>query len=69
MYDGPFIFLCRYVAWPQDWRPGLDARGAAESPAHHRFPVWWTGDWVDLMGSVNTMTDGGMHGFKPYALS
>ena len=21
------------------------------------------------MGSVNTMTDGGMHGFKPYALS
>ena len=41
-----------------DWRPGLDAHGAAESPAHHRFPVWWTGDWVDLMGSVNTMVDG-----------
>ncbi len=57
-----------YCMRGQDWRPGLDARGAAESPAHHRFPVWWTGDWVDLMGSVNTMTDGGMHGFKPYAL-
>ena len=76
-----------------DWRPGLDAHGAAESPAHHRYPgaenafscairktiicqdklgthtqgkpnklvtcpVWWTGDWVDLMGSVNTMVDG-----------
>ena len=27
------------------------------------------GDWVDLMGSVNTQVDGGIHGFKPYVHS
>ena len=66
-YGGRPMLLGKFGV--MDWRPDLDAHGAAESPAHHRFPVWWTGDWVDLMGSVNTMVDGGIHGFKPYVHS
>jgi len=53
----------------KDWWNGLDAHGQAENPAHHRFPVWWTGDWMDLRGSVETMVDAGVHGFKPYVHS
>jgi hypothetical protein len=52
-----------------DWRTDLDTSGAAESPAHHRYPVWWTGDWVDLMASVQSMVDAGLHHFKPYVHS
>ena len=26
-----------------DWRPGMSYASAAESPAQHRYPVWWTG--------------------------
>jgi hypothetical protein len=52
-----------------DWRPGMPATGSAESPAQHRFPVWWTGDGVPLQGSVESMVDGGVHGFKPYVHS
>ena len=66
-YGGRSMMLGKFAV--MDWRPGLDAHGSAESPAHHRFPVWWTGDWVDLMGSVNTQVDGGIHGFKPYVHS
>lgn len=38
----------------------------AEHPAHHRYPVWWTGDAVPLHTSIRTMVDSGMHDFKPY---
>ena len=30
----------------------------AGSPAHHRFPIWWTGDGVPLMASVGSMVAG-----------
>ena len=52
-----------------DWRPGMDAAAAAESPAQHRFPVWWTGDGVNLQASVQSMVDSGVHGFKPFVHS
>ena len=52
-----------------DWRPGMGYAGAAESPAQHRYPVWWTGDGVDLQASVESMVDGGVHGFKPFVHS
>ena len=38
-------------------------------PAHHRFPVWWTGDNVPLEGSIESMVDSGVHGFMPYVSS
>ena len=43
--------------------------GHQESPAQHRFPVWWTGDGVPLQGSVESMVDSGVHDFKPYVHS
>merc|ERR1719240_1382884 len=52
-----------------DWRPGADPKGHAESPAQHRYPVWWSGDHVNLQGSVQSMVDAGVHGFKPYVHS
>ena len=35
----------------------MDPKGHAESPAHHRFPVWWTGDGVNLQASVEATLD------------
>ena len=52
-----------------DWRPGMSYASAAESPAQHRYPVWWTGDGVSLQASVESMVDGGVHGFKPFVHS
>lgn len=52
-----------------DWRPGMASVGHQESPAQHRFPVWWTGDGVPLQGSVESMVDSGVHDFKPYVHS
>ena len=52
-----------------DWRAGMPHIAAQESPAQHRFGVWWTGDGVRLRGSVQTMVDAGVHGFKPYVHS
>ena len=43
-----------------DWRAGMDAIMHQESPAHHRYPVWWTGDGVGLQGSVESMVNAGM---------
>jgi len=40
-----------------------------ENPAHHRFPVWWTGDGVNLKASIQSMVDCGVHDFKPYVHS
>ena len=52
-----------------DWRPGMDPVMHQESPAMHRFPVWWTGDGVPLQGSVESMVDSGVHDFKTYVHS
>ena len=52
-----------------DWRPGMDSIMHQESPAHHRYPVWWTGDGVPLQGSIESMVDSGVHDFKPYVHS
>jgi hypothetical protein len=35
----------------------------------HRFPVWWTGDGVDLQASMESMVDSSLHGFKTYVHS
>ena len=40
-----------------------------QHPAQHRYPVWWTGDGVDLEASVESMVDSGMYDFKPYVHS
>lgn len=40
-----------------------------QHPAQHRFPVWWTGDGVDLEASVESMVDSGLYDFKPYVHS
>ena len=52
-----------------DWRPGMDPKGHAESPAHHRYPVWWTGDYVDLEASLESMVDAGLYDLKPFVHS
>jgi len=52
-----------------DWRPGMDPIGHAENPAQHRFPVWWTGDGVNLQASVESMVDAGLYDFKPFVHS
>jgi hypothetical protein len=52
-----------------DWRAGMDPIMHQESPAHHRYPVWWTGDGVPLQGSIESMVDSGVHDFKPYVHS
>eukprot|EP00935_MAST-01C_sp_MAST-1C-sp1_P000812 g812.t1 len=66
-YGGRAIALTKFGL--PDWRPGMDPVGHQESPAHHRFPVWWTGDGVPLKGSVESMVDAGVHDFKPYVHS
>jgi hypothetical protein len=40
-----------------------------QHPAHHRFPVWWTGDGVILQASVQSMVDSGVYDFKPFVHS
>eukprot|EP00928_Gymnodinium_smaydae_P034068 TRINITY_DN24225_c0_g1_i1.p1 TRINITY_DN24225_c0_g1~~TRINITY_DN24225_c0_g1_i1.p1 ORF type:complete len:880 (-),score=38.86 TRINITY_DN24225_c0_g1_i1:6-2645(-) len=52
-----------------DWRTGLGSTGSDTSPAQHRFPVWWTGEWVDLYGSVESMVNSGVHSFMPFVHS
>jgi alpha-glucosidase (family GH31 glycosyl hydrolase) len=46
--------------------PGLVQHQMA---AHHRYPVWWTGDGVTLQASVESMVDAGVYDFKPYVHS
>jgi alpha-glucosidase (family GH31 glycosyl hydrolase) len=43
-------------------------RGAG-SPAHHRFPVWWTGDSVPLMADVGAMVEEAVHDFRSFVHS
>ena len=52
-----------------DWRANTNPTDAAESPAQHRYPVWWTGDGVPLQGAVQSTVDSGVHGFKTYVHS
>lgn len=52
-----------------NWRAGMDPKGHAESPAQHRYPVWWTGDGVTLQASVQSMVDSGLYYFKPFVHS
>jgi alpha-glucosidase (family GH31 glycosyl hydrolase) len=40
-----------------------------EHPSQHRYPVWWTGDGVNLQASIQSMVDNGVHDFKPYVHS
>ena len=41
----------------------------AEHPGHHRYPVHWTGDGVQLPASVSSMVNSGVNSFKPYTHS
>eukprot|EP00729_Bicosta_minor_P014065 gene14065-5516_t len=66
-YGGRAMSLTKFGL--PDWRPGMPSIGHQESPAQHRFPVWWTGDGVPLQGSVESMVDAGVHGFKAYVHS
>jgi hypothetical protein len=66
-YGGRPITLTKFGK--PDWRPGMDPVGHAESPAQHRYPVWWTGDGVDLQASVESMVDAGLYDFKPFVHS
>mmetsp|Transcript_79764 Transcript_79764/g.247386 ORF Transcript_79764/g.247386 Transcript_79764/m.247386 type:complete len:853 (-) Transcript_79764:84-2642(-) len=52
-----------------DWRSGMDPKGHQESPGQHRYPVWWTGDGVDLKASVESMVDAGLYDLKPFVHS
>jgi alpha-glucosidase (family GH31 glycosyl hydrolase) len=46
--------------------PNRQGNGVA---AHHRYPVWWTGDGIPLMASVETMVDEAVHDFRPFVHS
>eukprot|EP00041_Stephanoeca_diplocostata_P020308 m.452147 g.452147 ORF g.452147 m.452147 type:complete len:772 (+) comp21535_c0_seq1:91-2406(+) len=37
--------------------------------AHHRYPVWWTGDGVKLQSAIQSAVDSGVYDFKPYVHS
>ena len=55
-----------------NWRtaePEGQTRRGAGSPAHHRYPVWWTGDGVPLMASVESMVDEAVHDFRGFVHS
>ena len=41
----------------------------AEHPGHHRYPVHWTGDGVQLPASVSSMVNSGVNSFRPYTHS
>ncbi|CAK0820859.1 unnamed protein product [Prorocentrum cordatum] len=44
----------------------LDPMFMAEHPAHHRYPVWWNGDFATMNNNLEAMVDGGVHDLKPY---
>eukprot|EP00045_Choanoeca_perplexa_P013991 m.161313 g.161313 ORF g.161313 m.161313 type:complete len:861 (-) comp16525_c0_seq1:26-2608(-) len=58
------IVLNKYAS--SNMKPGLVQH---QHSAHHRYPVWWTGDGVDLEASVESMVDSGVHDFKTYVHS
>ena len=55
--------------WKTAQPEAADIRVAAGSPAHHRFPVWWTGDRVPLYASVESMVDEAVHDFRAFVHS
>jgi len=54
--------------WKTSDPQGQTLKGAG-SPAHHRYPVWWTGDGVPLMASVESMVNEAVHDFRPFVHS
>jgi hypothetical protein len=55
-----------------NWRtpqPEQQAIRGAGAPAHHRYPVWWTGDGVPLLASVGSMVDEAVHDFRAFVHS
>jgi hypothetical protein len=55
-----------------NWRtpdPLGQTLSGAGSPAHHRFPVWWTGDGVPLLASVESMVNEAVHDFRAFVHS
>ena len=55
-----------------NWRtpqPMEQTLSGAGSPAHHRFPVWWTGDGVPLLASVESMVNEAVHDFRAFVHS
>jgi hypothetical protein len=52
-----------------NWRPGMSNRVVNGVAAHHRYPVWWNGDGVPLLGSVSSMVDEAVHDLRPYVHS
>jgi hypothetical protein len=44
----------------------LDPMFMAEHPAHHRYPVWWNGDFATMNNNLESMVDAGVHDLKPY---
>ena len=55
-----------------NWRepePFEQTRRGAGSPAHHRYPVWWTGDKVPLMASVEAMVNEAVHDLRAFVHS
>jgi hypothetical protein len=46
--------------------PPLDPMKMSEHPAHHRYPVWWNGDFATMNNNLEAMVDGGVHDLKPY---
>jgi hypothetical protein len=48
------------------WAPPVDAASVAESPAHHRYPVHWNGDFTSMNNDIEMMVDAGVHDLKPY---
>ena len=66
-YGGRPITLTKFGL--PDARSHMDPIRWSESPSQHRYPVWWTGDAVDLQASVESMVDSGVHDLKPYVHS
>jgi hypothetical protein len=72
--NGPSGWGTSNTSWPANDStgcvPGSQQCGSSSAvPAHHRFPIWWTGDGVPLLASVETMVDESVHDFRPFVHS
>ena len=52
-----------------NWRPGMSNTIVNGVAAHHRYPVWWNGDGVPIMGSTSSMVDEAVHDLRPFVHS
>ena len=50
-------------------RPLMLGISDSSHPAHHRYPVWWTGDDKGLGYSITSMVQLGVTHLKPYVHS